>query len=417
MYCSRCGKKVLDSMLFCPFCGAQIIIPDQDAPEPIAEEKPSAEPVSGEETSVFSFDLPEDDEPGVEAEVPEAGEPAAWPEESEPTVRWEGIHGARSRKKPPEEEPPEEPQNPVVEDLFPWEAEADEEAEPALPEAEEAPEPPAKAVPAPERVPERTPEADRPVDRRGKNAGNIVPGHRSKGTYVPDKPLDKAAMFLDDADFDDDLDDEDDFDAYDDDTDDYDDFEDEVERESSRKRRGNKKGGRTHRRDDDDDGEPGFLMRHIRGVVGVLLFLVLLAVLALYALSDAGQRRLATINATLPLRADIYKVMAYEYYQSGDYARSGVYYERALAREPGNYDYAASAAMAYLSAGDNDHAAEMLRKCVSLKPEAVEPYLYLLQLYPNANSRPWDVAQLLKQGYEKTGDQRLQEAAANGAQE
>ena len=30
MYCSRCGKKVLDNMLYCPFCGAEIIIPEQD---------------------------------------------------------------------------------------------------------------------------------------------------------------------------------------------------------------------------------------------------------------------------------------------------------------------------------------------------------------------------------------------------
>ena len=30
MYCSQCGKKVKDSMLFCPFCGKPIIIPDQD---------------------------------------------------------------------------------------------------------------------------------------------------------------------------------------------------------------------------------------------------------------------------------------------------------------------------------------------------------------------------------------------------
>ena len=30
MYCSHCGKKVGDTMLFCPFCGEAIVIPDQD---------------------------------------------------------------------------------------------------------------------------------------------------------------------------------------------------------------------------------------------------------------------------------------------------------------------------------------------------------------------------------------------------
>ena len=69
--------------------------------------------------------------------------------------------------------------------------------------------------------------------------------------------------------------------------------------------------------------------------------------------------------------------------------------------------------MAYLSAGNNDRAAEMLRKCIQLKPDEVAPYVYLLNLYPNASSRPWDVAQLLKQGFEKTGDARLE--AANDA--
>ena len=30
MYCSQCGKKVAENMLFCPFCGAPIVIPEQD---------------------------------------------------------------------------------------------------------------------------------------------------------------------------------------------------------------------------------------------------------------------------------------------------------------------------------------------------------------------------------------------------
>ena len=29
MFCSQCGKRVLESMLFCPFCGAPIVIPEQ----------------------------------------------------------------------------------------------------------------------------------------------------------------------------------------------------------------------------------------------------------------------------------------------------------------------------------------------------------------------------------------------------
>lgn len=374
MYCSQCGKKVLDSMLFCPFCGAQIIIPDQDVREPeepvkaAPEPEPAPEPVR--EEPAFSFDL----QKTLEEELPEG-------------------------------------ETPQIEDLFPWERPGEE------PEAEPGEPAPAEDIPEPEPEPEPDPAPrEKKVDRRPPNAGNIVPGRRSAETYVPDKPLmaDKSEMFLDDAD-DFDIEPEDDYDDYDDDTDDYDDFEEEVERQARKARR---KAGRGRRRDDveDEDEAPGFVMRHIRGIVGILLFLILAAILAFYALSDSGQRTLAQINATLPLRADVYKRLGYEAYQSGDYAQSGTYYERALAREPDNYDYASSAAMAYITGGDNDRAAEMLRKCVQLKPEAVEPYVYLLSLYPNANSRPWDVAQLLKQGYEKTGDTRL-EAAANGTEQ
>ena len=32
MFCGQCGKKVMENMLFCPFCGEPIVIPDQDVP-------------------------------------------------------------------------------------------------------------------------------------------------------------------------------------------------------------------------------------------------------------------------------------------------------------------------------------------------------------------------------------------------
>ena len=82
-----------------------------------------------------------------------------------------------------------------------------------------------------------------------------------------------------------------------------------------------------------------------------------------------------------------------------------------IPKDPQNGDYASSAAMAYISDNNTDKAAELLRRCAELEPKRVEPYIYLLNLYPNENSRPWDVAQMLRQGYEKTGDARLQAAA------
>lgn len=47
MFCSQCGKKIIETMLFCPFCGAPIVIPDQDevpASEPAAA-KPAPAPI------------------------------------------------------------------------------------------------------------------------------------------------------------------------------------------------------------------------------------------------------------------------------------------------------------------------------------------------------------------------------------
>ena len=43
MYCSHCGKKVGDTMLFCPFCGEAIVIPDQDDGSREAQQVDSAE--------------------------------------------------------------------------------------------------------------------------------------------------------------------------------------------------------------------------------------------------------------------------------------------------------------------------------------------------------------------------------------
>jgi len=63
--------------------------------------------------------------------------------------------------------------------------------------------------------------------------------------------------------------------------------------------------------------------------------------------------------------------------------------------------------MAYLEAGENEKAAAMLKRCAEIDSTKLEPYVYLLRLYPDAASRPWDITRLLQQGYQKTGDARL----------
>ena len=57
MYCSQCGKKVNDTMLFCPFCGSALVLPEQeekaDIPKKPAE---SAEAVQEEEFRPLDLD-------------------------------------------------------------------------------------------------------------------------------------------------------------------------------------------------------------------------------------------------------------------------------------------------------------------------------------------------------------------------
>ena len=51
MYCSQCGKKVKENMLFCPFCGSPIVIPEQDD-DPAQVSAPAGTVVSNEVPSL-----------------------------------------------------------------------------------------------------------------------------------------------------------------------------------------------------------------------------------------------------------------------------------------------------------------------------------------------------------------------------
>ena len=359
MFCSRCGKKVLEYMLFCPFCGAEIVIPEQEAGGKAPDVADDA--VKQAETERFAFE-PEEAAEKDEVRVEPAKAEAAKPE-------------------------PERATAPKPESYrLSWEDE---------PEAAEKPEP-RKKEPARPSKPQRTSEARR-ADDVDEAEGRSARARRAANTYVPDKAIDAGDMFMDDIS---------------DDYDDYDSYEARRERErgSARARRPTY----VEEEDDEDDYEDeergGFLMRHIRGLVGLLLFLVLVLVVVLYGLSDAGQRNLARINATLPLNPKLYASLGKESYAAEDYRQAGVYYERALAREAGgekSYDYAQSAVMAYIAAKSTDKATEMLKTCIALNPNAVEPYVYLMNLYPDASNRSVEIDRLIRQGYQMTGDARL----------
>lgn len=102
-----------------------------------------------------------------------------------------------------------------------------------------------------------------------------------------------------------------------------------------------------------------------------------------------------------------YADLGYEAYRQGSYLQAARYYEKAYDREDTNYEYAHSAMVAYYDSGDAESAATMLKACISMQPTAWSPYQELLILYPDAQSRPWEIQELIRQGYERTGDASL----------
>ena len=358
MFCSQCGKKVRENMLFCLFCGAVIEIPDQGegtvADALPAEASPAPEPMS--EPMVEPEDEPEV-EPEWEYREDAADEPLP---EGEPAEKERPFTVADWRADEPE-----------------WMQDLPDEAEPPAPEPSvEKPAPPPHRPKLAAQHPPRVSGSALDLDVRSSEArhyGKAGPSPlNGGGLFMEEKSAPKPRKR----------------DAYDDYDDPYDaDEEDEGDVDSF------------------EDDEPGFLLRHLRSVVGLLLFLILAVIVFVYVLSPKGQEALAKAN--LAWRSDVYSRLGASSYNSGQYDQAGLYYERALSRTPDSYAYASSAARCYLDAANTQKAAEMLKKCIALQPDALDPYIYLLDLYPNAISRPLEVTQLIEQGYQRTGSDRL----------
>ena len=370
MYCGQCGKKVLENMLFCPFCGSPIVIPDQD-------EAPALSPVQSRAAA------PEILEEIAPAQVQEAFEPLL-PEKEDPESRMEpdrplSLFDDPSPAEPSEEIPASAPRQEVFEPLrFDFEqAAAQLEAQQAEPEIN-GPESAAEPEPAPEKPRRPAAETHRPER----------PQKRAVNTYIPVKELSPDDIFMDEIrredDYDDDYDD-DDYDRRDADDDDgyIDDFEFE-EREHG-----------------------GFFQRHIRGIVGLILLLVMAVICAVWAFSPQGQLALARMN--LAWKAEAYADLGYDAYMQNSDLMAARYYEKALSRETNNYEYAHSAMVAYYEADEIASAAAMLKKCIEMQPDNPEPYQEMLILYPDAQSRPWEISELVRLGYQRTGDASLKQ--------
>ena len=470
MYCGQCGKKIVDSMLFCPFCGSPIVIPDQDeAPSPTAArpqepetaqrnarhqetDAPAAMTARPQEAEAAQRDArsQETDAPAAMAARPQEAEAAqrnarhqeteapaamaARPQEAEATQR-----NARSQ----------ETDAPAAMAAHPREAEAAQwNARPQKIAAAQrvapfAPESPVATVekrgteatapfvtepvrvdrpvslfdsPVPGKAPlrdeefiplsfeEASPEVAQPSkdidivsarigieDVKPEPAASRRPApqelyrpesarRRASQTFIPVKDVDPEDMFMDGGE----------------DADDYDDYD--LDEDDGRYR------------EDFDFEEPengGFIQRHIRGVVGLALLLILLVICVVWAFSLNGQRTLAKAN--LAWTAQPYADLGYEAYRQDSDLLAARYYEKALARDESNYEYAHSAMVAYYEAEDIPSAAAMLKKCIAMNPDSPEPYQEMLILYPDAQTRPWEIQELIRQGYARTGNAALKQ--------
>jgi len=406
MFCSQCGRKLKDTMLFCPNCGSPIEIPDDDEIDAVSvnamaasdePDLPGKDPEVEEMDEEVSFAEPDVEMPAEETDA----------EEEEAPVETIGM-------KVPEMPPIQRERQEITlqaESLFD-DAEDEDEEEITFDEDAETFEPLEtddsdphemtweKFEPKVERRPPVISGRDDEAVRLNGRAPQLKTGaERTKAggdarrrsvqaktarqakTYVPPKMMDPDDMFMDS---------EDEFDEYDDLDMEYSDIPDgEFEYE--------------------DDEESSFFFKHIRGIMGLSLLGLLAIVCMIYVFSNTGQVALAKMN--LAWNPDIYSKVAYEYYESGLYDMSGSFYEKALSRDDDNYSYAISAASAYIYAGNTEKAASMLKKSIAINPAKAEPYIYLMNIYPDPATRPWDVSQLLQQGYGRTGDDRLKSVA------
>jgi len=354
MYCGQCGKKVMENMLFCPFCGSPIVIPEQDEPvtaAPEAEKKAVPEAVPAEEARQISLFEDIEESEDIEAEDVVDFEPLrfSFDDVDDDDEDSDGELAAAFDDDPPEEN--------YVPDLLIVEEESietlSEEAEDVKPEP----------VKHPVKERRKTPEMNR---------------RRVNKTYIPVKEVDMDNLFMDEESHED----EDEYDL-------PEDNEDEFERDF----------------EFEEPEEGSFVQRHIRGIVGLILMLVLAIIILIWAMSGKGQVTLAKLN--LAWNPEIYADLGFEAYQSDSDLLAARYYEKALARDTENYDYAHSAMVAYYEADRIESAASMLKKCVEMRPDSVEPYQEMLILYPDAATRPWEIRELIRMGYERTGDASL----------
>lgn len=360
MYCSQCGKKVVDNMLFCPFCGSPIVIPEQDAAAVLPPQAmPEMADAPNEEVSADAM-LPETTE--AETIVPNEETMASEPEETQ--IHWS------DRVEPLKFEPLD------LENLDDATTQADsrqeEEFTPLNLDFENDFVREDKKSDVSDEVSDLLRDQIRKAPSRTKESAPVrkpADPERKAKSMVSMRNFDPNDIFMDGSDYDDE--------------DDAEEYEEHFEYE--------------------EPEQGSFLIRHIRGFVALSLFFVMLAVIAGWTISDSGQLSLAQVN--LAWRASAYERLGYDAYQNGKYVLSGNYYEKALAKDADNFGYAYSAGVAYYAANDIDDSAQMGKRAIQIDKSRSEAYELLLRLYPDASERPWEITELIQQGYRETGNE------------
>ena len=159
---------------------------------------------------------------------------------------------------------------------------------------------------------------------------------------------------------------------------------------------------RSREGDYEEQTHQSFVVRHMRGFVTLMLLLITAAIVIVWANTDSAQYTLA--KADMAWKSSAYARLGQEAYQSNDLAAAGYYYTAALNRDESNLNYAIMAANSYIEGGYTSKALDAIRKCIEIQPTNADLYATLIQLQPEISAAD---KKLIRQGYELTGDSRL----------
>lgn len=152
--------------------------------------------------------------------------------------------------------------------------------------------------------------------------------------------------------------------------------------------------------------KPSFWEKNLRGVIGIGMTLATLLLCAAWLmLFPSGQQMMARFGLTDNPTA--YAGIAKSAYDAQNYATAAQNYYQALLLDDDNYEYALMTAQCYLLAGSDGAASTALTMAIDINASDIRAYRMLQQIYPNAQTRPAAVKELLSQGATLTGDASL----------